>query len=512
MKISLSFSLFYTTFLLPTISSVTTAQTCAPEPLEYTDEVGMMVEKVGNVPTNTTDAWTYNMMVSDTLRKQDMVFFLDQFKGKIYCHSGNAGDEVMKIWDMSEDEIPAGLDLSNASFGAAQQFKVHAMTQGAYKNQVIVVFSSQTLPAGWTEPDAPLPAAGKYSGYACDRDGETPVFVRDIYRMGTLPDCSMSGAGVESIPIYNVFYKFKLDEGKLTNPRPFFVLENQLLPGHLGGGIETLDNGNILWSTGDCLLFGFDGRYAPQDDKESCGKILMINPKRQGAYSVVAKGVRNSQQMKIERSGGKDRKKDHLVFMDIGGVTAEEVNKIRLHKLVGGGKNKKKKITNFGWGRNADGKTREGTFYVAPGSGGNLGGQPPCEENASVPEVGFHQPWIQFGRTATDFYYAISSFVCSNKKSFNKLKLVWTEFNTGAVLGTMTGSSQANGPSKGYKIKLYNTDNVEYEGAFNDLVKEELGEVGYYRGDPRLFHYPDGTAGVFIERTGAFYKLTEIEI
>jgi hypothetical protein len=67
-----------------------------------------------------------------------------------------------------------------------------------------------------------------------------------------------------------------------------------------------------------------------------------------------------------------------------------------------------------------------------------------------------------------------------------------------------------DGPDKTYKYKLYDVDMNLLEGALNDLVKEELGEVGYYRGDARLFTYPDGQAGAFIERTGVFYKLTEI--
>ena len=67
-------------------------------------------------------------------------------------------------------------------------------------------------------------------------------------------------------------------------------------------------------------------------------------------------------------------------------------------------------------------------------------------------------------------------------------------------------------PAQSYKIKLYDTGGNYLDNGFNDLVKEELGEVGYYRGDPRMFHYPDGTAGVFIERTGVFYKLTEIAL
>lgn len=46
----------------------------------------------------------------------------------------------------------------------------------------------------------------------------------------------------------------------------------------------------------------------------------------------------------------------------------------------------------------------------------------------------------------------------------------------------------------------------------NHFVQVELGDVGFYRGDSRLFHYPDGSPGCFMERTGVFYKLTEISI
>jgi hypothetical protein len=34
------------------------------------------------------------------------------------------------------------------------------------------------------------------------------------------------------------------------------------------------------------------------------------------------------------------------------------------------------------------------------------------------------------------------------------------------------------------------------------------GEVGYYCGDPSLFYFSFGTAGLFVEHTGEFYKLT----
>jgi hypothetical protein len=33
--------------------------------------------------------------------------------------------------------------------------------------------------------------------------------------------------------------------------------------------------------------------------------------------------------------------------------------------------------------------------------------------------------------------------------------------------------------------------------------------AGGERPDPRFFNFPDGTAGMLLERTGAFYKLTE---
>jgi hypothetical protein len=211
--------------------------------------------------------------------------------------------------------------------------------------------------------------------------------------------------------------------------------------------------------------------------------------------------VRNSQQFRITKFKGK---KDIFVFMDIGGVTAEEVNAIPLSEITD-----TTKIENFGWGRNLmDGKTREGSFYVGPGTMGVLGTEPPCEGKAPAIEEGFLKPWIQFGRSADDFFYGISSFSVA-MESFTSLKLIWTEYNTGLIMGT---DESWRCPSDAFKIKVYDIDGTYLETGLNQLVQAELGEVGYYRGDPRMFHFPDGTAGVFIERTGAFYKLTEIAI
>jgi len=515
----------------------TTAAQCYPDPLEYSEEIGMKVEKVGTVPNNNTAPFSYNLAVADTHQKSGKLFFMNQALGKIYSYDKG---KVTKIWDIEENETPSGLDFDFQG-PAGQRFKVHNIVEGDNADEVIVVLTSVSLPTGWSKPDAPLPAPGAYPGYVCNAPGRNVTFIRDIYRMGVLPPCVDNFPGFPCFTIYNVFYKFTIDKsGQLANnPTPFFVVENQMSPGHLGGGAVAVEGGKILWSTGDCLFFGFDGNYAPQMDDQSCGKILLIDSTEVGSFEIAAKGVRNSQQMSViegpmevgvttlrklkKKKGIKGKKKGGqtstnpptgqtstnphtLVFMDIGGVTAEEVNAVSMEDILD-----TSTIENFGWGRNQiDGKTREGTFYVAPGTGGVLGGNPACESPISSPEEGYTLPWIQFGRTPEDFYYGISSFVISDK-SFDKLKLVWTEFNTGHVLGT-TESYNSVKPSKGYKIKLFDADMAPLDMGFNDLVKKELGEVGFYRGDPRLFHYPDGTAGVFIERTGAFYKITEIEI
>jgi len=159
----------------------------------------------------------------------------------------------------------------------------------------------------------------------------SPVILVYACRLGTVPDCVQSGAGLTTLTNYDVFYKYTLVNGELTNPVPFFVAEVSVAPGHLGGGIATLPDGNILWSPGDCTIFGLDGHYAPQLDDEWCGKIHLINTSKVGEYNTVAKGVRNPQQMRVymrwnsKKASAKDAnrvKSIDVAFMDIGGVTA----------------------------------------------------------------------------------------------------------------------------------------------------------------------------------------------
>ena len=262
-----------------------------------------------------------------------------------------------------------------------------------------------------------------------------------------------------------------------------------------------MPDGNILYGPGDCTFFGINGHEPPQLDDEWCGKIHILYPDQPGVYKTVAKGVRNSQQMRLYNGNTR------LAFMEIGGVTAEEVNSYDLADL----ENTNDGLANFGWGRNTDGFAREGTFYVEDGIGGILGTQPPCLKNTPIPEDGFVQPWVQFCHTPDDAYYGISSLAIPSSGS---VEMLYTEFNTGILMGTDSAAQDPDeyaGPATAYKYKLFAEDDTEIS-AFNELVQEELGEVGYYRGDPRLFHYPDGTVGVFIERTGVFYKLTEVAL
>ena len=150
------------------------------------------------------------------------------------------------------------------------------------------------------------------------------------------------------IQVYKLFYKFDFNvnaasKSYLSNPKLFFAFEQQVTYGHQGGGMVTIpisygkDAGKVLFSVGDCLPYGLNGLEPAQSMDSHCAKMLLIDPAKPGTYDIVAKGIRNSQQMNIE--GG------NLVFMDIGGVSAEEVNVVLLADLLD-----TSTIENFGWG------------------------------------------------------------------------------------------------------------------------------------------------------------------
>ena len=169
---------------------------------------------------------------------------------------------------MDTDYIPSGLNLDFSSSSPHVTHRVHSMKQGKESNELYVVFSSTTLPTGWSEPDAPLPPLGAYHGYACNANRGKAEFVRDMYRVEPLPSCF--GVEFTSKSIYDVFYKYELKDGGLINPVPFFVVETQNF-GHLGGGIASTGDGSLLWSVGDWLPYGLDGMYAPSGGSGASG-------------------------------------------------------------------------------------------------------------------------------------------------------------------------------------------------------------------------------------------------
>jgi hypothetical protein len=479
-----SLSLFAATVATCFKNKAVLAQPSGMNSLVVSDKVAMEIEYVGSVPITNDAPSSYNMRVNENF--DDGVFFTDQAEGIIYWYPMGRKDDgpAIEVWNKQTGVLPEGMDLSYSFEGAGQRQYVHAMAPGSKKDEVYVVFTSSTLPEGI--PYAGLPAP--FPGNICTTNESVP----DLYRLGTVPDCFDFGNGNAGRTVYKVFTRMSFHDGVLDDPVPFFAVENQLTLGHLGGAILTLDDGRFLWGVGDCLPYGTDGRDAPQDPFESCGKILLIDPEDQ-SYDVVAMGVRNAQQINYFE-GSTD-----LYFPDIGGVTAEEVNTVDLCDLLD-----TTVIENFGWGRNMDGHAREGTFYVQPGRPGAFGADPPFDSDAPVPEVGFIQPYTQFGRSASQFFYAISSTVAS-ASSFCTLEIVWSEFNSGLVLATDQDYDPDNGPAEGFVVRLFDAENGdELLNGFNDLVPDAPG-----RGDARLFRYPDGTAGVFIERTGSFYRLTE---
>ena len=117
-----------------------------------------------------------------------------------------------------------------------------------------------------------------------------------------------------------------------------------------------LDDGTVLFATGDNGDAGEDGRDYAQEAGNHLSKILRIDPAT-GTSTVLAVGVRNVQRLIINPNSGDPR----LEFVDLGGAVAEEFNSMRMADLL------VPPVENFGWGRNAsDNLTREGTFYIDP--------------------------------------------------------------------------------------------------------------------------------------------------
>jgi hypothetical protein len=276
-----------------------------------------------------------------------------------------------------------------------------------------------------------------------------------------------------------VLVKFDFDGSALTNPRPIVALQARD-DGHLGGGLIVLDDESVLFTAGDNGDSYEDGLTNGQDPAHHLAKITRIDPAT-GATSVLAVGVRNVQRLSLDTFDDGLR----LSFVDPGGWVSEELNSVKLSDLL------EHPPLNFGWGRSkTDGRSREGTFFID--HLGNSDGRVPADD------VGFTPPIAEFGRERAE-KVAVSGPVGS-KTSFSRITFLFGDLLSGAVYAVTGAASVARQPV--YRVSL-----VDSSG--QPVTLKELSQSD--RGDPRFFKFPDGTAGVLLEHSGAFYKLTEIK-
>ncbi|MDJ0899931.1 MAG: hypothetical protein QNJ55_14090 [Xenococcus sp. MO_188.B8] len=410
---------------------------------------------------------------------ENKLYLIDQNDAIYQLNGSDQGTndvQVQQIFNVSE--APDGLTLDNRQ-------SILNIAPGGKRNSIYVMFTSGSEPTTdipiYRMP-APLP------GECCDLDA--PIPLDDLYRIGPIPGMTNLATRTE----YQVLYEYKLAGNELEEPRAIAAFETQSFVAHNGGGMITLPDGRVLFATGDALPLGADGRAAPQDPAEHVSKLLIIDPD-DGSIEVAAQGVRNVQYMELVPSYDPDDPYDVAVgFADIGGVTAEEVNYVSLQDLLD-----TSKIENFGWGRNSDGLAREGTFYVQPGLPLVLDTEPPVDALAPSPEEGFIQPHAQYGRNDPNGGVAVSGPVTS-RSSFDSITGLFGDLSSSIVYATTDPLTETN-------VDVFKVNLIDENGA----QLESLQDLSGGRADPRFFQFPDGTAGVLLETTGDFYRLTEFD-
>jgi hypothetical protein len=277
---------------------------------------------------------------------------------------------------------------------------------------------------------------------------------------------------------YQVIYCYDFDGTSLSDPLPIRAFE--LNPnGHKSGGLAVLNDGSILLAVGDNAAPFEVGRTFPQDDISHLGKIVRIDSQT-GDWTILAKGIRNVQRLEVSQRDGNS----YVEFVDIGKDIAEELNRVLLSDLLDTAT-----IENFGWGRNAaDGRAREGTFYIDPS--GN------AVDEAPVGEAGFSQPLAQWGRE-TQSHVAATGPV-SNSMSFRTIDVLFGDLPSGTVYAIR--DTTAGIAPEVLRVNLLD----------DGLQATSLKELAGGRPDPRFFKFPDGAAGVLLERSGDLYGMAEI--
>ena len=105
-------------------------------------------------------------------------------------------------------------------------------------------------------------------------------------------------------------------------------LDNEFNAHQSGGRIFSLNENNILLSTGD-----YRSRFLAQDDKSLNGKIIQINTNNY-EYKIISKGHRNPQGLFY------DNENDFILSTEHGPLGGDEINLIKLNL---------NNIQNFGW-------------------------------------------------------------------------------------------------------------------------------------------------------------------
>jgi hypothetical protein len=334
-----------------------------------------------------------------------------------------------------------------------------------------LLLSKTTVPAG-----VKLMGHESFLNVAANKAGTT-VYV--MFISSTVPkDVPKRPSPRDQSDAWYLLYAFDFDGTSLTKPRPIVALQERW-DGHSGGGMIVLPDESVLLAAGDNGDSYEDGGLNAQNPAHHLAKIVQIDPAT-GAVKVVALGVRACQRLTIDTFDGEAR----VSFVDPGGWVAEELDSVRLADLLGPAP------PNFGWGRaSIDRRSREGTFYIDQ-TGNSIA-------KAPLDEPGFVQPVAEFGREKAALV-AVSGPVHSTV-SFKTITFLFGDLVSGGVYA-VTGA-----PTVLHQHVLAVTL-VDSQGQTTTLKALSNGP----RGDPRFFNFSDGTAGVLIEATGQFFRLTEI--
>jgi hypothetical protein len=331
------------------------------------------------------------------------------------------------------------------------------------------ILSKANLPAG-----VKLAGAEPLMNAAANAAGTT-VYV--MFISSTAPKDAPKRMSPRDPDAWYLLYAFDFDGTSLTHPRAITAMQERT-DGHSGGGLIVLPDGAVLFAAGDNGDSYEDGRENGQNPAHHLAKLVRIDPAT-GETTVVALGVRACQRLTLDTFDGEPR----LTFVDPGGWVSEELDSIRLADLAG------PVPPNFGWGRAADHRSREGSFYID--TVGNSSAKIPADE------PGFVSPLAEVGR-GTDAPFAISGPVHS-VTSLPHITFLFADLVGGAMFAVTGGPAAAHAPV--FTVQVL--DAQRQPTTLKDLA-------GGQRPDPRFFTFPDGTAGVLLERTGTFYRITEV--